>query len=118
MSHTTDALRSLARRFEADTGQDSIDTMETHYRAENTDALVCVMPHCKFRRTDPYAMFQHVHFGNHGLSYGMTFEQFTALALSEVCPEREHHGNPFRYCPVKGCGWMEGITYPQATDAD
>lgn len=25
----------------------------------------------------------------------------------EDCPEREYHGKPFRYCPVKGCGWME-----------
>lgn len=24
-----------------------------------------------------------------------------------VCPEAANHGNPFRYCPVKGCGWME-----------
>jgi hypothetical protein len=23
------------------------------------------------------------------------------------CPEAQHHGNPFRYCPVKGCGWTE-----------
>ncbi len=25
----------------------------------------------------------------------------------ETCPKRAHHGDPFRYCPVKGCGWME-----------
>lgn len=24
-----------------------------------------------------------------------------------ICPEAEYHGNPFRYCGVKGCGWME-----------
>lgn len=24
-----------------------------------------------------------------------------------VCPESQFHGNPFRYCGVKGCGWME-----------
>ena len=24
-----------------------------------------------------------------------------------VCPEAEFHGKPFRYCPVKGCGWVE-----------
>ena len=24
-----------------------------------------------------------------------------------ICPEAEYHGKPFRYCPVKGCGWME-----------
>ena len=24
-----------------------------------------------------------------------------------VCPDAQYHGNPFRYCPVKGCGWME-----------
>lgn len=27
----------------------------------------------------------------------------------ETCPEREAHGNPFRMCPVKGCGWHEGM---------
>ena len=30
----------------------------------------------------------------------------------ETCPERANHGNPFRYCPVKGCGWMEEPTPP------
>ena len=29
-----------------------------------------------------------------------------------VCPEAEHHGNPFRYCGVKGCGWMEETPPP------
>lgn len=24
-----------------------------------------------------------------------------------VCPDAERHGSPFRYCPVKGCGWIE-----------
>ena len=28
----------------------------------------------------------------------------------ETCPERENHGNPFRYCPVKGCGWHDGMS--------
>lgn len=23
------------------------------------------------------------------------------------CPEAKYHGNPFRYCRVNGCGWME-----------
>lgn len=27
----------------------------------------------------------------------------------ETCPERDAHGNPFRMCPVKGCGWHEGM---------
>ena len=27
----------------------------------------------------------------------------------DTCPEREAHGRPFRYCPVKGCGWHEGM---------
>jgi hypothetical protein len=36
-----------------------------------------------------------------------------------VCPEADHHGNPFRYCPVKGCGWMETPTPPSGnTDND
>lgn len=25
----------------------------------------------------------------------------------ETCPGRESHGKPFRYCPVKGCGWHQ-----------
>lgn len=24
-----------------------------------------------------------------------------------TCPQAEFHGNPFRYCPYKGCGWIE-----------
>jgi hypothetical protein len=28
----------------------------------------------------------------------------------ETCPGRANHGDPFRYCPVKGCGWHEGMT--------
>lgn len=24
-----------------------------------------------------------------------------------ACPGAANHGNPFRYCPVEGCGWME-----------
>lgn len=27
----------------------------------------------------------------------------------ETCPERDAHGTPFRYCPVKGCGWHEDM---------
>lgn len=30
-----------------------------------------------------------------------------AVTGPENCPEREYHGKPFRYCPVKGCGWVE-----------
>lgn len=32
----------------------------------------------------------------------------------ETCPEREAHGNPFRMCPVKGCGWHEDYVAPDA----
>lgn len=24
-----------------------------------------------------------------------------------ACPGAANHGNPFRYCPVEACGWME-----------
>lgn len=34
-----------------------------------------------------------------------------------VCPEAEYHGKPFRYCPVKGCGWMEPVP-PKQLSAD
>ena len=27
--------------------------------------------------------------------------------LCATCPGEAQHGNPFRYCPVKGCAWME-----------
>lgn len=38
----------------------------------------------------------------------MTMETSTPSDAEEfVCPEAEYHGNPFRYCPVKGCGWIE-----------
>jgi hypothetical protein len=33
-----------------------------------------------------------------------------------ICPEAEYHGKPFRYCPVKGCGWMEE-THPVSPEA-
>ena len=33
-----------------------------------------------------------------------------------VCPEAEYHGKPFRYCPVKGCDWMEE-THPVSPEA-
>lgn len=36
----------------------------------------------------------------------------------DTCPERETHGKPFRYCPVKGCGWHEGMAQPTAASAD
>lgn len=29
--------------------------------------------------------------------------------MSGDCPEAANHGNPFRYCPVKGCGWTEAV---------
>lgn len=28
-------------------------------------------------------------------------------SFNEICPEAQYHGNPFRYCPVRGCGWVE-----------
>lgn len=34
-----------------------------------------------------------------------------------VCPDAEHHGSPFRYCPVKGCGWVgDGPPKPGVID--
>jgi len=27
-----------------------------------------------------------------------------------ICPEAEFHGNPLRYCGVRGCGWMDAPT--------
>ena len=38
-------------------------------------------------------------------------------SIEFVCPDAEHHGNPFRYCPVKDCGWMEE-TPPKPTLMD
>ena len=35
-----------------------------------------------------------------------------------VCPEAEYHGNPFRYCGVKGCGWMEESSPADPSDAE
>ena len=35
----------------------------------------------------------------------------------ETCPERAYHGNPFRYCGVKGCGWTEA-TVPEPAGGD
>lgn len=38
--------------------------------------------------------------------------------MSGDCPAAAHHGNPFRYCPVKGCGWMEARPPKPAPDFD
>jgi hypothetical protein len=37
----------------------------------------------------------------------------TQSADTFVCPEAESHGRAFRYCPVKGCGWMEPKPTPE-----
>jgi hypothetical protein len=29
------------------------------------------------------------------------------------CPQAKYHGKPFRYCPEKGCGWIEPQPAPQ-----
>lgn len=30
-----------------------------------------------------------------------------SMTVQFTCPDARYHGNPFRYCPVKGCGWTE-----------
>lgn len=36
----------------------------------------------------------------------------TPMATAD-CPQAAQHGNPFRYCPVKGCGWREDMPAPE-----
>lgn len=36
----------------------------------------------------------------------VTYDEGGEQAGSPDCPDRESHGNPFRYCP---CGWIEAF---------
>jgi hypothetical protein len=69
------AQRSL--QIEVEQGWDSLETMATNYPTdERTKAIICPFPKCGFRRHDPRSMFKHVHFGPHGLTYGLTLHDF------------------------------------------
>lgn len=37
----------------------------------------------------------------------------SAVTGPDTCPDRDFHGKPFRYCHVKGCGWLEPHPAPQ-----
>lgn len=75
-------LRDISRDLEVATGSDSIQTIETHYRAYDSNKMdylpgmfECVYPQCKFRRSDPEKMWIHVHFGSHGPSFGCSLDE-------------------------------------------
>ena len=34
------------------------------------------------------------------------------------CPNAINHGNPFRYCPVKECGWTQRVDNTQYDPSD
>lgn len=56
-------------------GCDSIDTVETHYRADSGRGFECVYPDCATRSSDPIEMWKHVHFGRkHGQSFGIPWD--------------------------------------------
>lgn len=68
MSHRYGLARSeleqLSVALEDDTGFDSIPTVERLYDG------VCCFPDCEFHRSDPAALWEHVHFSRkHGLSF-------------------------------------------------
>lgn len=66
--------RSLA--IERDQGWDSLHTMATNYPTSPSGAVRCPFPKCGFTRFDPRAMFEHVHFKAHGLTFGMDLRAF------------------------------------------
>lgn len=61
---------ALSLRLEAETGYDSIPTIEGMYSNE------CIFPGCETRTKDAEKMWLHVHFGRkHGLSFGKTLDE-------------------------------------------
>ena len=73
-----DAVRRRSAQIEAVDGWDSLGTMETKYPATESGAILCPFPTCGFARFDARAMFKHVHFGPHGLTWRMSLEDFAA----------------------------------------
>lgn len=66
----TSDLRALSVELEAETGYDSIPTIERIHGGD------CPYLRCLFRRLDPEAMWRHLHFSNtHGLSFGMPLDE-------------------------------------------
>lgn len=62
---------ALSLRLEKETGYDSIPTIERVYEATDTGRICCVWPGCKFRSLEAEDVWRHVHFGKHGLAFGV-----------------------------------------------
>ena len=71
MNH--EELRELSIRLEHKTGYDSIPTIERIYVDDfgSKRLYACVWPRCAYRCQDSGVMWRHVHFGPHGLSFGV-----------------------------------------------
>lgn len=54
-------LRALSLRHEAETGCDSIATVERAYDRSPAGAILCPWPTCAFRRRDPVLVWLHAH---------------------------------------------------------
>lgn len=75
-------LRALSLRLELDTGCDSIPTIERVYDRTLRGAYECPHPGCRLARMQAAEMWRHVHFGPHGLSFGVrTPEEIEEEAL-------------------------------------
>jgi 8-oxo-dGTP pyrophosphatase MutT (NUDIX family) len=62
-------LEWLSLELEEETGFDSIPTIERVYDRSDRGSIFCPYPGCRYSRRDPVAIWWHVHFGFHGLSF-------------------------------------------------
>jgi hypothetical protein len=85
---TTD-LVALSVRLEEQTGYDSIPTIERVYDRYPNGSYACCWPDCGRRTREAVAMWRHVHFQSHGLSFDRTWEEVTASTLDD--PEGGSH---------------------------
>lgn len=54
-------IDEISLAWEAETGCDSIDTIQRLYYTTNGGAFLCCWPGCSFARRDPAALWIHVH---------------------------------------------------------
>lgn len=80
------ALDLLSVDLEQETGFDSIATIERVYNRSDSGSIVCCYPDCRYSRRDPVAIWWHVHFGPHGLS-------FDARTPEELIKRRMSHND-------------------------
>lgn len=89
---TDDELIALSLRLEAETGYDSIPTVETfrrvgsHIGDDNTGLIHCCFPGCRVKGSDVIGMWRHWHFSKHGLSFGKSWKEMTGRGTTSGGP--------------------------------